>query len=109
MGEWRPLARRLLSEQQPDSAYVGALFLARQGDFEPAIPILADNLARRQSAEKMFAGLAYSMMHGGNETQIQALFQGILRYLEENRDRYTPEEQARLEAIFKRSAGQKRK
>ena len=104
-----PLARRLLSGQQPDSAYVGALFLARQGDIEPAIPILADNLARRPGAEKMFTGLAYSMMHGGDETQIQPLLQGLLRYIEENRDRYTPEEQARLEALFKRGAGQKRR
>ncbi len=104
-----PLARRLLSEQQPDSAYIGALFLARQGDIEPAIPILADNLARRPDAEKMLTGLAYSMMHGGDETHIQPLFQGLLRYLEENRDRYTAEEQARLEALFKWGAGQKRR
>ncbi|MCZ6814661.1 MAG: hypothetical protein O7F14_11460, partial [Alphaproteobacteria bacterium] len=104
-----PLARRLLSEQQPDSAYVGALFLARQGDIEPAIPILADNLARRPDAEKMITGLAYSMMHGGDETQIQPLFQGLLRYVEENRGRYSAEERARLEALFKWGAGQKRR
>ena len=101
-----PLARRLLFEQQPDSAYVGALFLARHGDIEPAIPILADSLARRPDAENMLASLAYSMMHGGDETQIQPLFQGLLGYIEENRDRYTPEERARLEALFKRGAGQ---
>jgi len=99
----------LLSEQQPDSAYIGALFLARQGDIEPAIPILADNLARRPDAEKMLTGLAYSMMHGGDETQIQPLIQGLLRYIEENRDRYTSEEQARLEALFKRGAGLNRR
>ncbi len=87
----------------------GALFLARQGDIEPAIPILADNLARRPGAEKMLTGLAYSMMHGGDETQIQPLFQGLLRYVEENRGRYTPAEQARLEALFKQGAGQKRR
>ncbi len=56
----------------------------------------------------MLTGLAYSMMHGGDETQIQPLFQGLLRYIEENRDRYTPEEQARLEALFKWGAGQER-
>jgi HEAT repeat protein len=100
-----PLARRLLSEQQPDSAYVGALFLAYQGDIEPAIPILADNLARRPDAENIFAGLIYSMMHGGDETMIQPLFQGLLRYVEENRDRYTTGEQTRLEALFKEGAG----
>ena len=103
-----PLARRLLTEQQTDSAYVGALFLARQGHIKPAIPVLADNLARRPDAEKMLTGLAYSMMHGGDETQIQSLFQGLQRYVEENRDRYTPEEQARLEALFKWGAGQER-
>jgi HEAT repeat protein len=101
-----PLARRLLSEQQPDSAYVGALFLARRGDIEAAIPILVDNLARRPGAEKIFTRLAYSMMHGGDQTQIQPLIQALLRYVEENRDRYNSEEQARLESLFKRGAGQ---
>jgi HEAT repeat protein len=101
-----PLARRLLAEPQPDSAFIGAIFLARQGDIEPAIPILADNLARRPDAETMLTGLAYAMLHGGDETKIQPLFQGLLRYFEENRDRYTPEEQARLDALFKQGAGQ---
>jgi HEAT repeat protein len=104
-----PLARRLLLEQQPDNAYVGALFLVRQGDIEPAIPVLADNLARRPDAENLFIGLAYSMMHGGDETKIQSLFQGMARYIEKNTDRYTPEEKARLDAIFRRGIGRKRR
>ncbi|MEE8352304.1 MAG: hypothetical protein V3R37_08975, partial [Rhodospirillales bacterium] len=104
-----PLARRLLFEQQPDNAYVGAVFLARQGDVELAIPILADNLARRAYAGKMFPGLVYSMMHGGDERQIQSLFQGMVRYIEENAARYTAEERARLDALFKRGPDRKRK
>ena len=104
-----PLARRLLSEQQPDNAYVGALFLARQGEIEPAIPILADNLARRADGERMLTGLAYSMMHGGDQTQVRALFEGLARYIEKNFDRYTLEEKARLNAFLKRAAGQKRR
>ena len=100
-----PTARRLLSEQPapsaPDSAYVGALFLARQGEIEPAIPVLVDALARRPEAKQMFTGLAYSMMHGGDETQFRPLVQGMRRYMEENANRYTPEERARLEALFK--------
>lgn len=95
-----PLAHQLLLEEAPDSAYIGALFLARQGEIEPAIPILADNLARRPDSEKMFTGLAWSMMHGGDEPQIQPLIEGLRRYIEENRDRYTPEEKARLDTLF---------
>lgn len=104
-----PLARRLLSERRPDSAYAGALYLARRGDIEPAIPILADNLARRPDAERMFAGLAYAMMHGGDETRIQLLLKGLRRYIEKNRDRYTDEEQARLDTLLKRGGGRKRR
>jgi len=102
-----PLARRLLSDHRSDSAYVGALFLVRQGDIEPAIPVVADNLARRPSANNIFMGLIYSMVHGGNETQVQPLLDGLLRYIEDNRDRYTPEEQARLEALLNQGVGRK--
>lgn len=100
-----PLARRLLTEQPPDNAFVGALFLARQGEIDPAIPVIADNLARRPDANDIFTGLIYSMMHGGNEAQVQSLFQGLLRYAEENRDRYTPEEHARLDALLEQGTG----
>jgi HEAT repeat protein len=105
----QPLARRLLSEPEPDTAYIGALFLARQGDVEPAIPILADNLARRPDGERMLTGLAYSMMHGGDQTQIQPLFEGLLRFIEQNPDRYTVEERTRLEALLKPGMGKKAK
>jgi hypothetical protein len=47
------------------------------------------------------------MMHGGDETQIQPLIQGLARYVEENRSRYSAEERARFEALFKWGAGQK--
>lgn len=55
----------------------------------------------------MITGLAYSMMHGGDETQIQPLIQGLARYVEENRGRYSAEKRARLEAQFKQGAGRK--
>ena len=42
-----PLAHRLLGEADPDSAFAGAWFLIYHGDVEPAIPALADSLARR--------------------------------------------------------------
>ena len=77
------------------------------GEIEAAIPILADNLARRPAAEKSFTGLAYSILHGGDQSQLQALFQGLRHYLEDNRGRYNPEEQARLEALL-RGGGQRR-
>jgi len=102
-----PLARRLLSEQQPTNAYVGAVFLARQGDIEPAIPVVADNLARRPGTHNIFIGLVYSMMHRGDEKQVQSFLQGLRRYIQDNRDRYTSEEQARLEALLKQGAGRK--
>ena len=101
----RPLATRLLSEQQPDSAYAGALFLARHGDIEPAIPVLVDALARRPDARKLFMGLAYSMGHGGDEAQSRRLFRGMVRYMEANRDRYTETERARFDSVFKPGAG----
>jgi HEAT repeat protein len=96
-----PLAHRLLSEQDPDSAFVGALFLARQGETGPAVPVLADNLARRPDGENVLTGLAYSMMHGGDETQIQPLLQALVRFIQDNRARYSPEEWARLESLLK--------
>ncbi len=97
------LADRLLAEQDPDSAFTGALFLARHGVIEPAVPILADNLARRPDAEGLLTGLVYSMMHGGDETQIKPLFEELWRFLRENRDRYSSEEWARLEALFQQA------
>ena len=69
---------------------------------EPTIPILADTLARRDDGEQLLTGLAYSMMHGGDETQIRDLFTGLVRHVEQNRDRYTAEEQARLDALLNR-------
>jgi hypothetical protein len=100
-----PLARRLLSAQQPDTAYVGALFLVRQGEITPTIPVLANTVARRANGERMLTGLAYSMMHSGDETQARALFKGLERYIEQNIRRYTPEEQARLSTFLKRLRG----
>ncbi len=94
------LSRRLVSEPNADSALAGALVLARQGDIEPAVPVLADNLARRPEPERLLTGLAWSMMHGGDEAQIQPLFEALMRFVQENPDRYSPEEQARLEALF---------
>lgn len=104
-----PLAHRLLSERDPDSAYLGALFLAHQGEIEPAIPTLADNLARRGDTQKMLTGLAYSMIHGGNETQVRSLFQGLAQYAKKNINRYSPEEQARLDAFLRPFTGQIRR
>jgi HEAT repeat protein len=97
------LAHGLLGAPDPDSALSGALFLARHGVIEPAVPILADNLARRPDAEGLLTGLAYSMMHGGDETQIKPLFEDLSRFIRENRDRYSAEEWARLEALFQQS------
>ena len=96
------LARRLLSEPGPDAALIGAMYLAYRGEIEPAIPILADDLVRRKDGERWLTGLAYSMQHGGDETQIQPLIEGLRRYFAENRDRYTAEERARFEAVFER-------
>ncbi len=96
-----PLAHRLLSEPDPDSAFVGALFLARQGDIGPAVPVLADNLARRPDGENVLTGLAYAMMHGGDETRIQPLLEALARFIQDNRARYNPEEWARLENLLK--------
>jgi len=104
-----PLAHRLLSERQPDNAYVGALFLARQGENEPAMPVLADNLARRADGDKMLAGFAYSMMHSGDETRARTLFRNLARYIEKNIHRYSPKEQARLKAFLERVTGQKQR
>jgi HEAT repeat protein len=97
------LAHRLLAEQDPDSALAGALFLARHGVIEPAVPILADNLARRPDAEGLLTGLAWSMMHGGDEGQIKPLFEELSRFVRENRDRYNSEDWARLEALFRQA------
>ena len=97
------LSRRLVSEPNADSALAGALVLARQGDIEPAVPVLADNLARRPEPERLLTGLAWSMMHGGDEGQIQPLFEALMRFVQENPDRYSPEEQARLEALFQQA------
>jgi hypothetical protein len=97
------LSRRLVSEPNADSALAGALVLAHRGDIEPAVPVLADNFARRPEPERLLTGLAWSMMHGGDEAQIQPLFEALLRFIEENPDRYTPEERARLEALFQQA------
>ena len=97
------LSRRLVSEPNADSALAGALVLAHQGDIEPAVPVLADNLARRPEPERLLTGLAWSMMHGGDEAQIQPLFESLLRFIRDNPDRYSPEEKARLETLFKQA------
>ena len=97
-----PLAHRLLSEEDPDSALTGALFLARQGDFEPAVPILADNLARRPDGENLLTGLAYAMLHGGDDTQVQPLFEALTRFIQDNRERYSPQERDRLGRLLKK-------
>jgi hypothetical protein len=41
------------------------------------------------------------MMHGGDETQIQPLLQALVRFIQDNRARYSPEEWARLESLLK--------
>jgi HEAT repeat protein len=95
-----PLADRLLSDEDPDSAFVGALYLARLGIIGPVVPILADNLARRPEGQEMLTGLAYSMMHGGDEAQVKPLFEALERFIRDNRDRYSPEEWDKLERLF---------
>ncbi len=94
------LSRRLLSEPNADSALAGALALAYRGDIEPTVPVLADSLARRPEPEQLLTGLAWSMMHGGDETRIQPLFEALMQFIQANPDRYSPEERARLEALF---------
>jgi hypothetical protein len=94
------VARRLVSGSEPDGAYAGALFLAYRGEIGPAIPVLADNLARRPDGDKMLMGLAYAMMHGGDATKTQSLLRGLRKYVEENRRRYSASEQARLDALL---------
>jgi hypothetical protein len=93
----------LVSEPDADSALAGALVLAHRGEIEPAVPVLADSLARRPEPERLLTGLAWSMMHGGDEAQFQPLFEALLRFILENPDRYSPEERARLEALFKQA------
>jgi hypothetical protein len=105
----RPLASRLVSDRQPDRAYVGALYLARQGDRERAIPILVDNLARNPDARNLFMGLVYASAHGGDATHIRRLFQEMAQYAEENRDRYSEEERARLDGLLMSGAGLNRR
>jgi HEAT repeat protein len=103
-GRAEPLAHQLLSDEDPDSAFVGALHLASQGVIAPAVPILADNLARRPEGKKMVNGLAYSMMHGGAEAQVQSLFEALANFIRDNRDRYSPEEWDKLEPLFQQDA-----
>ncbi len=107
MARAAPLAHRLLGEADPDGAFAGALYLITSGDIEPAIPVLADTVARRDDGEQLLTGLAYSMMHGGDDTKVPDLFTGLVRYVEQNRDRYTAEEQARLDALLNRLPGAK--
>jgi hypothetical protein len=100
---WRralPVARKLVSGPEPDGAFAGALYLAYRGKVGPAIPVLADNLARRPDGDKTMIGLAYAMLHGGGATTFQPLLQGLRNYVEENRGRYSAEEWARLEALL---------
>jgi HEAT repeat protein len=94
------LSRRLLSEPNPDSALAGALVLAHQGDIEPAVPVLADSLARSPQPEQLLTGLAYGMMHGGDEAAIAPLIRSLRQFVEDNPERYSQEERARLEALF---------
>ena len=96
-----PVARGLVSRQEPVGAYAGALFLAHRGEIGPAIPVLADNLARRPDGDKILTGLAYAMLHGGDAAKLQPLLQGLRKYVEENGDRYSIEERARLEVLLR--------
>ncbi len=96
------LARGLVSGPEPTGAYAGALFLARRGEIGPAIPVLADNLARRPDGDKILTGLAYGMLHGGDAAKLQPLLQGLRKYVEENRHRYSAEELARLDALLRK-------
>jgi HEAT repeat protein len=95
-----PVAQRLVTGREPDGAYGGALFLAYRGEIGPAIPILADNLARRPDGDRTMIGLAYAMLHGGDAAKLQPLLQGLRKYVEENRRRYSAGEQARLDALL---------
>jgi len=97
------LSRRLVAEPNPDSALAGALVLARQGEIEPAVPVLADNLARRAEPERMLTGLVYAMMHGGDEAAVAPLIQSLRQYLEDNPQRYSAEERARLESLVQQA------
>jgi HEAT repeat protein len=106
-GRAEPLAHRLLSDGNSDSAFVGALYLARQGVIEPAVPILADNLARRSEGKEMLTGLAYSMMHGGDEAQVRPLFEALESFIRDNRDRYSAEEWDKLERLFRQDSSTK--
>jgi HEAT repeat protein len=97
------LSRRLVSEPSPDSALAGAFVLARQGDIEPAVPVLADNLARRAVSDQLLTGLIYAMMHGGDEAAVAPLIQSLRQYIEDNPQRYSAEERARLESLFRQA------
>jgi hypothetical protein len=99
----------MVSDQQSDSAYIGALFLARHGDTGRAVPILVDNLARNPEARRLFTGLIYAAAHGGDAGHIRGLFQEMTRYAENNRDRYTTEERTRLDGLLKSGTGWKRR
>jgi hypothetical protein len=48
----------------------------------------------------MLTGLAYSMMHGGDEAQVKPLFEALERFIRDNRDRYSSEEWDKLERLF---------
>jgi hypothetical protein len=41
------------------------------------------------------------MAHGGDATKLERLLQGLRKYVEENRDRYSAEEWVRLEALLR--------
>jgi HEAT repeat protein len=97
------VSRRLLSDPNADSALAGALVLAHQGDVESAVPVLADNLARRPKPEQLLTGLVWSMMHGGDEEGITPLLQSLRQFIQDNRDRYSAEEWARLEALLQQA------
>ncbi len=95
------LSRRLVSEPNPDSALAGALMLAHRGDIEPAVPVLADSLARSPQPDQLLTGLAYGMMHGGNEAALAPLIQSLRQFVADNPERYSAEERARLDALFR--------
>jgi hypothetical protein len=81
--------------------------LAHRGDIEPAVPVLADNLARRAKPDQLLSGLIWSMMHGGDEARIAPLIQSLRQFIEDNRSRYSAEERARLEALFQQASPSK--
>ncbi|MDH3473945.1 MAG: HEAT repeat domain-containing protein, partial [Rhodospirillales bacterium] len=94
------LARSLGAQADPETAFVGAAYLLRRGPLDEAVPRMAEILLAHDQGPELLTGIAWSLMHSGDETRDREAMASLVAELTARLETAPPEQRTRFQELI---------